>query len=237
VLVASLPSFIFFFNKKEGVANSALGILRTSLIIFYAEFVVVNSKGVRLQFLGFAQIKMNKEELTLLAKAYSFAANAHVNQRRKNQNQDPYINHPIEVARILIEEGGVTDVNVIIAGICHDCIEDTSVTPEEIKEHFGEKICSIVMEVTDDKKLPKDERKQLQIVNAPHKSHEAKLVKLADKLHNLRSIKDSPPVDWDSSRIQEYFVWASKVIAGLRGTNEIIEHALDVVLQERIPQK
>jgi len=86
-----------------------------------------------------------------------------------------------------------------------------------------------VKECTDDKSLPKEERKRLQQVNAPHKSREAKHVKMADKLYNLRDLQISRPDNWPLERIQEYFKWAHKVVAGCRGTNEALEKALDEV--------
>lgn len=89
------------------------------------------------------------------------------------------------------------------------------------------------MEVTDDKGLSKDERKRLQIEHAPHMSRRAKLVKLADKLYNLRDLKRSTPVDWSEKRVQEYFEWAVKVVAGLRGTSPALEDKLDALFAER----
>lgn len=121
-------------------------------------------------------------------KAADFAAKKHRDQRRKDPQQTPYINHPIGVANILINEGGVDDPIVLQAALLHDTVEDTETTLDEIEEHFGPKVRGIVAEVSDDKDLPKEERKRLQVVNAPHKSKEAKLVKLADKLYNLRDL-------------------------------------------------
>jgi guanosine-3',5'-bis(diphosphate) 3'-pyrophosphohydrolase len=158
-----------------------------------------------------------KGELALLLKALAFAAHKHRDQRRKDAEASPYINHPIALADVLINEGGVTDVEVLCAALLHDTVEDTATTHEELLDAFGSRIARIVAEVTDDKRLPKAERKRLQIEHAPHISREAKLVKLADKLCNLRDVAERPPAGWPLERRREYFDWAKQVIDGLRG--------------------
>ena len=158
-----------------------------------------------------------KSELALLLKALTFAAHKHRDQRRKDAEASPYINHPIALADVLVNEGGVTDVEVLCAALLHDTVEDTATTHEELVDAFGSRIARIVAEVTDDEDLPKAERKRLQIEHAPHLSHEAKLVKLADKLCNLRDVAERPPAGWDLQRRREYFEWAKQVIDGLRG--------------------
>ncbi|XP_020382987.1 guanosine-3',5'-bis(diphosphate) 3'-pyrophosphohydrolase MESH1 [Rhincodon typus] len=165
--------------------------------------------------------------------AADFAANKHKNQRRKDPEGTPYINHPLGVARILAHEAGITDVVVLQAALLHDTVEDTDTTFMEIEERFGEKVRSIVAEVTDDKSLSKEKRKELQIQHAPHCSYEAKLVKLADKLYNLRDLKRCTPAGWTEKRVEQYFIWASQVVAGLRGTNQILEKSLDALFKER----
>lgn len=160
-------------------------------------------------------------------KAVDFAARAHALQTRKNSAKTPYVNHVIGVSYLLSSIGGITDENVLIAALLHDTVEDTAISIEDIEREFGTHIAVIVAEVTDDKSLPKAERKRLQIVNAPHKSPEAKLVKLADKLYNLRDMVAETPQGWGAARVQGYFVWAHAVIAGLRGTNASLEAALD----------
>jgi guanosine-3',5'-bis(diphosphate) 3'-pyrophosphohydrolase len=162
-----------------------------------------------------------------LLEAFRFSAEKHRNQRRKDSERSPYINHPIEVAQLLWEVGGVRDVDVLLAAVLHDTIEDTNTRPEEISGRFGEQVLSFVLEVTDDKSLPKGERKRLQIVNAPHKSYSAKLIKLADKSCNVRNLVTMPPKDWSLERRQEYLLWTEKVVAGLRGTNAALEEYYD----------
>ncbi|MCM2374003.1 HD domain-containing protein [Rhodopirellula sp. ICT_H3.1] len=122
------------------------------------------------------------------------------------------MNHPIEVAEHLARVGQITDEEVLVAALLHDTVEDTETTLEEIATGFGSRVAAIVEECTDDASLEKSERKRLQIVNAPHKSPEAKCVKLADKTRNLASILTDPPTDWSLGRQREYFDWAEKVV-------------------------
>lgn len=103
----------------------------------------------------------------IILKALRFAAEKHNDQRRRDSKSSPYINHPIQVAETLWRVGDVRDTALLVAAILHDTIEDTDVTPDEIRREFGEEVLELVLEVTDDKSLPKEVRKQLQIVNAP----------------------------------------------------------------------
>jgi len=170
-------------------------------------------------------------DLALLLKALAFAAHKHRDQRRKDAEASPYINHPIALAEVLAGEGGVADIEVLAAALLHDTIEDTATTVEELQEQFGARIAAIVAEVTDDQKLPKAERKRLQIVHAAGLSAGAKLVKLADKICNLRDVAVRPPAKWDLERRREYFDWARQVIDGLRGapgeSMRVLEAAFD----------
>jgi guanosine-3',5'-bis(diphosphate) 3'-pyrophosphohydrolase len=168
--------------------------------------------------------------LGVFAEAVTFAADKHRNQRRKDAEASPYINHPIALANVLASEGGISDVAVLCAAVLHDTIEDTETTSEELSAKFGPQITAIVLDVTDDKSLDKRVRKQRQIEHAPHISNEAKLVKLADKICNLRDILASPPADWSSERKQGYFDWAAKVVAGVRGVHPELEAAFDRLL-------
>jgi guanosine-3',5'-bis(diphosphate) 3'-pyrophosphohydrolase len=169
----------------------------------------------------------NQNDLALIFKALEFASIKHRDQRRKDADASPYINHPISLAKVLCVEGGVTDVNVICAAINHDTIEDTETTFEELTVNFGEAIAKIVQEVTDDKTLKPEVRKRLQIEHAPHASYEAKLVKLADKICNLRDIVSTPPADWSLQRKQEYFDWAKKVVDQIRSASVKLSLAFD----------
>jgi GTP diphosphokinase / guanosine-3',5'-bis(diphosphate) 3'-diphosphatase len=154
-----------------------------------------------------------------IIRAARFAAEKHSKQRRKNADATPYINHPLEVAEILAVEGQVDDLELLTAALLHDTIEDTTARPEEIATLFGDRVLAWVREVTDDKSLPKAERKQRQIDHAPTLSPGAKQLKLADKIANLRSVAGDPPQDWPMARQVEYFEWAGNVCRGLRGVN------------------
>jgi guanosine-3',5'-bis(diphosphate) 3'-pyrophosphohydrolase len=170
------------------------------------------------------------ESTGLIFKALRFSAKKHNNQRRKDAKASPYINHPIQVAEVLWSIGEVRDVNLLVASLLHDTIEDTDATPEEIQAEFGEEVMSLVLEVTDDKSLPKQMRKQLQVEHAPHKTHKAKLLKLADKISNVGDIISSPPANWSMERIKEYLLWSERVVTGLRGVNEKLERHYDELL-------
>jgi GTP diphosphokinase / guanosine-3',5'-bis(diphosphate) 3'-diphosphatase len=166
-------------------------------------------------------------DLKLLLKALDFASRKHTDQRRKDKDSSPYINHPIAVANVLCNEGHVTDVETICGALLHDTIEDTATTPNELAQEFGLAIRDIVLEVTDDKTLPKAERKRLQITHAAHASPKAKLVKLADKIANLRDLVSSPPADWNSERRTQYFDWAMQVVNQIRGAHPELEAIFD----------
>jgi len=165
--------------------------------------------------------------LSLILKALEFAALKHRDQRRKDALASPYINHPIALANVLTREGGVSDPVVMAAALLHDTVEDTETTPAELREVFGDRIAGIVDEVTDDKNLLKAERKRLQVERAAHISREAKLVKLADKICNVRDVAYQPPAKWDLTRRREYFEWAKAVVDQMRGLHPGLERKFD----------
>ena len=172
------------------------------------------------------------DSVGLLLKAIRFAAEKHTDQRRKDSKSSPYINHPVRVAEMLWTMGEVRDDTLLVASILHDTVEDTATQPDEIRDEFGEEVLALVLEVTDDKSLPKQVRKQLQVETAPHKTRNAKLLKLADKICNLHDILASPPDDWSLERRQEYLLWTERVVAGLRGVNTRLENHYDELLAE-----
>lgn len=167
-----------------------------------------------------------------ILKALHFAASKHRDQRRKDIEASPYINHPIEVAELLSRVGGVQDLITLQAAILHDTIEDTETTPEELEDAFGSEVRRVVEEVTDDKRLPKAERKRAQIEHAPQLSARAKQIKLADKISNVRSVTQTPPADWPPARRREYLDWTEQVVAGLEGCDTSLEGLYDQLLQE-----
>ncbi len=171
--------------------------------------------------------------MNTVIKAMAFAADKHRNQRRKDVDASPYINHPIGLANVLANEAGVEDERVLVAAVLHDTIEDTETNEQELIRLFGKEVADIVLEVSDDKALPKAERKRLQVEHAPTLSRRAKLVKLADKICNLRDVASSPPTDWALERKQEYFDWAQAVVDGLRGVHPGLEHVFDEAYKQR----
>ncbi len=162
-----------------------------------------------------------------LLRAVSFAADKHRDQRRKNAAASPYVNHPIEVAETLAAIGGINDLIVLQAALLHDTIEDTETTGPELEGQFGAEVRGLVEEVSDDKSLPKEERKRLQVERAPELSDRAKLVKLADKICNVRDLIGAPPARWSPQRRRDYVEWAARVVDGCRGVNEALESAFD----------
>jgi guanosine-3',5'-bis(diphosphate) 3'-pyrophosphohydrolase len=172
-------------------------------------------------------VNAGEAALPLILKALEFAAHKHRDQRRKDALASPYINHPIALANVLTQEGGVSDPVVLAAALLHDTVEDTQTTPSELREYFGERIAGVVAEVTDDKSLLKAERKRLQVEHAAHISREAKLVKLADKICNVRDMANHPPAKWDLTRRREYFEWAKAVVDRMRGTHPELERKFD----------
>ncbi|HEX6126243.1 MAG TPA: HD domain-containing protein [Pyrinomonadaceae bacterium] len=170
--------------------------------------------------------------LSKVLSAASFAADKHKNQKRKGSDGQPYINHPLEVASTLVNDGAIDDIDVIVAGILHDTVEDCDVTFEELEAQFGQRVAGLVREVTDDKSLPKAERKRLQVEHAPHLSHGAKQIKLADKISNIRDVTLNPPADWPVERRREYVQWGENVVAGLRGANPKLEKLFDQTVAE-----
>lgn len=168
----------------------------------------------------------------------------------------PYIVHPIGVANILANEANVDDIVVLQvrfmrsiikqlymilifllnqAALLHDTVEDTGTTLDEVRATFGDDVARVVDEVSDDKSLSKVERKRAQIAHALVISREAKLVKLADKLYNLRDLRVSAPRSWSPARVVGYFVWARFVVDGMRGTNSHLESELDSLFATVIP--
>jgi guanosine-3',5'-bis(diphosphate) 3'-pyrophosphohydrolase len=164
-------------------------------------------------------------------RAALFAAQRHSAQRRKDADASPYINHALGVAAVLAEHG-VEDPETLQAALLHDTLEDTETTPAELEREFGFAVTRIVLEVTDDKALPKAERKRLQIDKAPGLSERAKLVKVGDKICNARDVAWNPPENWSLSQRVEYLDWTERVVQGCRGTNPALEDRYDRVLVE-----
>jgi len=172
-------------------------------------------------------------DLLGLTRAYDYACRKHAGQRRKGASAEPYVNHLAEVAGMVAQATEGRDVNLVIAALLHDVVEDQGVKREEVAALFGEDVAALVMEVTDDKRLPKDERKRLQIEHAAHISAQARILKIADKTSNLRAIQRSPP-PWPHSRKQRYFAWAKAVVDNARGVNAWIDAQFDVEYEKAV---
>jgi (p)ppGpp synthase/HD superfamily hydrolase len=171
-------------------------------------------------------------DTALLFEALHFAADKHRFQKRKDPEASPYINHPIAAAEVLARIGGVTDTVTLMAALLHDTVEDTETEPGELEAQFGAEVRSVVMEVTDDKALSKEERKEEQVRHAPFLSPRAKLVKIADKICNVIDVTYHAPDDWTIERRREYLAWGARVVQGCRGTNAALEVHFDEVLAE-----
>ncbi len=168
--------------------------------------------------------------LNKILHAARFAAEKHTGHFRKGSRREPYINHPIEVANMIANVGMLDDEDILSAALLHDTVEDCGVTGDEISQKFGEIVAGYVLEVTDDKSLPKQDRKRLQIEHAPHLTYGAKVIKLADKISNVRDVIASPAEDWDKQRRVEYVQWAGNVVAGLRGASNQLDDLFDEVV-------
>jgi GTP diphosphokinase / guanosine-3',5'-bis(diphosphate) 3'-diphosphatase len=176
---------------------------------------------------------MPPTDIARVLAAAAFAAHKHRDQRRKDAAASPYVNHPLALAHILAGAGGVDDAATLCAALLHDTLEDTDTTAEELVREFGAEIAAVVQEVTDDKRLPKAERKRLQIEHAAHISDRAKRVKLADKIANVRDVAQAPPAGWSVERRREYFDWAKAVVDALRGIDPGLEAVFDEAYRAR----
>src|ERR1019366_2859811 len=169
------------------------------------------------------EIDGNFQGVQAVLKAAHFAAQKHAGQRRKGTAAEPYINHLLEVAELGSSAPADPDIDLVIAALLHDTVEDAGVPKEVLVEAFGSDVADLVMEVTDEKSLPKAERKRLQIVQASQISVRAQAIKLADKISNLRGILASPPADWSGERKREYFEWAKQVVDCLSAPNQMLK--------------
>ena len=166
-----------------------------------------------------------------LLKATHFAAEKHRNQRRKDAAETPYINHPITVAETL-RIHGVMDEDILVAALLHDTIEDTDTTAREISEVFGKGVLELVLEMTDDKSLPKLQRKELQMEHASQLSKGARLIKLSDKICNVRDITHSPPSNWPLERLLQYVDWCEAVVENMNEADAALKALFEQVCKE-----
>lgn len=176
-------------------------------------------------------MSFSADDISVILRATHFAADKHKSQRVKGAEASPYINHLIEIAETLWRVGEVRDLDCIVAALLNDTVEDTGTTPSELEELFGRRVRLLVEEVTDDRSLPQERRKELQVARASHLSAGAKQLKLADKTMNVAEVAFAPAADWSLERRCEYLRWSELVVAGLRGCNDKLEANFDAVLQ------
>ena len=165
--------------------------------------------------------------ISLVSKAAEFAAHRHSGKARKARPDEPYINHLAEVAHILADVTDGSDPELVAAGWLHDTVEDELATLAELTTEFDERIAALVDEVTDDMSLPQAKRRQKQVEDAPHKSPDAKLIKIADKISNVRARIHSDPNAEQRSELAAYTIWAEDVVAGCRGVNSKLDAKFD----------
>lgn len=177
---------------------------------------------------------MDTQQVGQLLQALAFAAEKHRDQRRKDQVATPYINHPISLVYILWHEAGISDPTVLIGALLHDTVEDTDTCLEDLSALFGEEVERIVAQLTDNKALPRAVRKQQQVDHAAQVDDQAKLIKLADKIHNLRDLVKSPPLSWTQQRRWEYCAWSKQVVDQLRGVHATLEALFDDIFAQAI---
>lgn len=165
--------------------------------------------------------------ITELTRALAFAAEAHANQRRKGAAQEPYINHLIEVLDLVARATGGADVELLIAALLHDVVEDTAHSADDVAQAFGARVATIVTENSDDMSLPKDARRRHRIAVMAAKSPDARIVKMADVISNLRAIVVSPPAGWSADRKLGYLDGCRQLIDAGRGANAMLEEVFD----------
>ena len=138
--------------------------------------------------------RVDENQMHLLHDAYDFAAYAHKDQLRKSG--EPYISHPVAVARIVAEELEL-GANPVMAAFLHDVVEDCPYTIDDIRERFGDDVAFLVGVVTKQKRVQYDQSKQVdnfrQILSSVQFDVRAILVKLADRLHNMRTLSSMRP--------------------------------------------
>jgi guanosine-3',5'-bis(diphosphate) 3'-pyrophosphohydrolase len=165
--------------------------------------------------------------LRLVSEAADLAARRHNGMARKGRANEPYINHLAEVANLLATASDGSDAELVAAGWLHDTIEDTETTREELAQKFSTRVAALVVEVTDDMTLPKSERRRLQVLDAPKKSPGAKLIKIADKISNIRARSFPKASREQREELADYVAWAEQVVAGCRGVNAWLDKTFD----------
>jgi len=168
--------------------------------------------------------------IRLVSEAAELAARRHNGQTRKGRGEEPYVNHLAEVANMLSAVTNGEDAELVAAGWLHDTIEDSETTHDELAQRFGLRVAGLVQECTDDMSLPKHERRRRQVADAPKKSDSAKLIKIADKISNIRARIFADPSAAQRAELADYLAWAEQVVANLRGGNARLDALFDEVV-------
>jgi (p)ppGpp synthase/HD superfamily hydrolase len=192
----------YFLNKKNELAHFAKNC--SSTLLTFEEFIFsVEDSSLR----------------QLIAEATLFAAKAHFGQTRNQNNQIPYIVHPLRVSYLLWNEGNINNAHLLVAALLHDVLEDTEVSRQEIFNKFGSSILTLVEELTDKPKPTAQE----EALSALKMSKEAKTIKLADRTHNLRDLIDHPPKIWDFEKVSGFLNRSKILFENLRNTHPVLE--------------
>lgn len=172
-------------------------------------------------------------ELTAaVLQALHFASTRHHDQRWKGTAL-PYHHHLIGVLDLLSRVGGISDATTLVAAALHDVVEDTKTTREELATHFGQAVASIVEELTDAPDLSESARRSAQVAKAGSMSPAAQVIKLADKLANIRDVLHYSP-QWTAEERRAYIGWGAAVVDALRGINPPLEAAFDQLLADQL---
>jgi len=172
--------------------------------------------------------------------AIDFAAHAHTGQFRCDKAKSPFVNHLLSVLNILSNEGNVVNSSILTASVLHDYLEDCCGKKNQISikegcdrlfKNFGPTVTELVMEVTDEPGLTKEKRREKQIMKIPHLSYGAKIIKLGDKLSNLRDILINPP-NWSEEACKQYIIFSTKVVEQINGNNIVLESKLKNVITD-----
>ena len=183
--------------------------------------------------------RFDEEEITLLRKAYALARTAHEGQFRKGG--DPYIMHPVAVATIIAEDF-MMDANSVAAGFLHDVVEDTDTTIDDIRREFGDDVAFLVQVVTKPKShasgqadRAKQENNFRQLLDSMRRDIRAVLIKLADRLHNMRSLGSMQPVKQMKIAGETDFFYAP--FANRLGLNNLRRELENLSFRFRCPER
>lgn len=150
------------------------------------------------------------EDVTKLLSAIHDASEAHAGQKRRDGTE--VLGHPLRVAKNLLDLFGFVEIDMLLAAILHDTLEDTKLEEMEILKKYGLRVLGLVKELTDDPTLKRDEQKMVQLMKAPFYSPAGKKIKFADRYDNLMSIMNLPEL---SPREVDYINHSYNLLSGM----------------------